>query len=95
MRPPDEPPDEPPNATSNATSNGGAVPTLVDLDDVEADSAAEVLAVVDRLRARLAAGERLRVRNCPQMVAHTLYKAGLLLDGRLELESAREEEPYG
>lgn len=68
---------------------------VVDLDDVDADTAEEVLALVDGLRARVAAGERLCVRNCPQMVAHTLYKAGLLLDGRIELESSRQEEPFG
>lgn len=68
---------------------------VVDLDDEDGDTPGQVLALVDRLRARVATGERLRVRNCPQMVAHTLYKAGLLLNGRIELESSRQEEPFG
>ena len=70
-------------------------PTIVDLDDVDADDAATVGRIVDELRAAAAKGQRVIVRNCPQMVAHTLYKAGILSRGELELESYREEEPYG
>ncbi|EDM79416.1 hypothetical protein PPSIR1_02646 [Plesiocystis pacifica SIR-1] len=35
------------------------------------------------------------MRACPQMLAHTLYKAGLLRGGSIELVDVREEEPYG
>jgi hypothetical protein len=34
------------------------------------------------------------VRACPQMLAHTLYKAALLGDA-IALESVRDEEAYG
>ena len=64
-----------------------------DLADVDADSGLTVAAWVDRLRAAAAAGP-VRVRNCPQLLAHTLYKAALL-GGPIALESVREEEPYG
>lgn len=67
---------------------------ILDLDELELDSGARVAAKVDELRA-LAAGRRVVLRNCPQMLAHTLYKAGLLRRGDLVLESTREEEPYG
>ena len=50
---------------------------------------------VDELRARMRDHGRVRVYSCPQMLAHTLYKVGLLRDGRLELVGVREEEPYG
>ena len=94
MRPPS--PDDSPDGGSGAEGGDPEFHrVVVDLDDVDADTAQEVLALVDGLRARAAAGERLRVRNCPQMVAHTLYKAGLLLDGSIELESSRQEEPFG
>ncbi len=69
---------------------------VLDLAELETGTGAELAATVDELRAR-AAGTRLILRNCPQMLAHTLYKAGLLRRGDLvlELESVREEEPYG
>lgn len=68
-------------------------PQVFDLDDVDADSGSVVVAWVDRLRAAAAAGP-VRVRNCPQMLAHTLYKAALL-GGPIVLESVRDEEPHG
>ncbi|MEZ4449355.1 MAG: hypothetical protein R3B09_07745 [Nannocystaceae bacterium] len=67
----------------------------VALDDVDGDAPAELLALVDALRAHGAGGSRVIVRACPQMLAHTLYKAGLLDAGWLELASVRDEEPYG
>lgn len=70
-------------------------PTIIDLDDVDADDAATVGRIVDELRAAAKGGRRVIVRNCPQMVAHTLYKAGILARREIELESYREEEPYG
>lgn len=72
---------------------------VLDLAELETGTGAELAATVDQLRAIIArgAGTRLVLRNCPQMLAHTLYKAGLLRRGDivLELESVREEEPYG
>lgn len=68
-------------------------PQEFDLDDVDADDGLVVAAWVDRLRAAAAAGP-VRVRNCPQLLAHTLYKAALL-GGPIALESVREEEPHG
>lgn len=50
---------------------------------------------VSELRARVAGGERLILHECPQMLAHTLYKANLLGSGTIELASVRDEEPYG
>lgn len=70
-----------------------AEPQIFDLDEVDADSGATVALWVDRLRAAAARGPVV-VRNCPQMLAHTLYKAALL-GGPIALESVREEEPFG
>lgn len=67
-------------------------PQVFDLAEVEADAAA-VLTWVERLRAAAARGPVV-VRNCPQLLAHTLYKAALL-GGAIVLESVRDEEPYG
>lgn len=68
---------------------------VLDLDEVELDDGPELARFVTALRARLAAGDCLVLRQCPQMLAHTLYKAALLREGVLELASVREEEPYG
>lgn len=68
-------------------------PQVFDLADVDADAPEVVLEWVDRLRAAAARGPVI-VRNCPQMLAHTLYKSALLGPG-LVLESSREEEPHG
>ncbi|MBA3550043.1 MAG: hypothetical protein H0T76_26490 [Nannocystis sp.] len=67
---------------------------VLDLAELETGTGAELAATVDLLRAR-AARTPLILRNCPQMLAHTLYKAGLLRRGDIVLESVREEEPYG
>jgi hypothetical protein len=67
----------------------------VDLTELELDSGVAVARWVDELRARVRAHGRIRVRGCPQMLAHTLYKANLLRDGSIELVDVREEEPYG
>ena len=75
-----------------------AEPTSVvelDLAELELERGVDVARWVDELRARAREHGRLRVRACPQMLAHTLYKAGLLRDGRIELVEVREEEPYG
>ena len=67
----------------------------LDLTELELERGVEVARWVDRLRDELRTHGRLRVLHCPQMLAHTLYKTGMLRDGRLELVEPREEEPYG
>jgi hypothetical protein len=70
-------------------------PVELDLAELELASGVEVARWVDELRARARTHGRVRVRACPQMLAHTLYKAGLLRDGSIELVDVRQEEPYG
>ena len=68
-------------------------PQVFDLADVDADEPGVVLEWVERLRAAARLGPVI-VRACPQLLAHTLYKAALL-GGAIALESVREEEPHG
>lgn len=65
---------------------------LLDVDDGVA--MAELVAWLRALQAAaLGAGAQgLRLREAPQMVAHTLYKVGALRDGRLILEDPRSDE---
>lgn len=76
---------------------GAAESFEIDLGELEFDAhdGVEVARWVDRIREHLRTQGRVRVRRCPQMLAHTLYKVGLLRDGRIELIDTREEEPYG
>ncbi|MEX1363769.1 MAG: hypothetical protein AB1Z98_11620 [Nannocystaceae bacterium] len=72
-----------------------AAPHVLELAELDVDDGPELARLVTRLRALAREHGRLQLRDCPQMLAHTLYKAGLLRDGRIELVSVREEEPYG
>ena len=76
-----------------------AEPERIDLRELEfgADGAAGVALShwIDHLRERVRAHGRVIVHHCPQMLAHTLYKTGMLRDGRIVLVDTREEEPYG
>ena len=74
-----------------------ADPVDVDLAELEfeRDDGVLVAGWIDRVRALLREHGRVNLRHCPQMLAHTLYKVGLLRDGRIVLIDPREEEPYG
>ncbi len=63
--------------------------------EFERDEGPRLARFVSELRAQVAGGWRLVLHDCPQMLAHTLYKADLLSDGRIVLASVRDEEPYG
>jgi len=66
----------------------------LDLVDEEADEPIALANRIDELRVLVEAGCRVELANCPQMLAHTLYKAGLLRDRRIVIASMRSEEPY-
>jgi hypothetical protein len=67
----------------------------LDLIDEEADDPIALANRIDELRVLLEAGCRVELANCPQMLAHTLYKVGLLRERRIVIASMRNEEPYG
>lgn len=60
-----------------------------ELDLLDGTAVAET---VNALREILKSGRRLRIDHAPQMLAHTLYKAGMLEDGRVLLIDPVEEE---
>ncbi len=67
----------------------------VDLHAVDALDGAAVATLVNLFRASLAAGARVILEAPPQMLAHTLYKCGLLDPERgITLRAPRTEEPY-
>jgi anti-anti-sigma regulatory factor len=75
-----------------ASLSGIAVLELSDLDIGDGVAATHALNAVRLLRSRT---PLLRIVAAPQVLAHNLYRTGLLLDGAIALEAMREEEPYG
>ena len=67
----------------------------VELSETDVVDGKGVAVFTTLVRDSLRDGRRITLRNAPQMVAHTLYKVGLLEDERLTLVDPREEEPYG
>jgi len=50
---------------------------------------------VNAVRYLLSTQATLRIHGAPQLLAHNLYRTGLLIEGRLVLEAMREDEAYG
>ncbi len=63
------------------------------LDEADLADGAAVARMVDAVRLLLARFGRVRLVRSPQVLAHTIYRAGMLRPGsRLELIEPREEE---
>lgn len=68
-------------------------PLQLDLRELEPLDGVAVAELVTALRALLARHGRLELIAAPQMLAHTLYRVGLLEDGRLVVREVVSEEP--
>jgi ABC-type transporter Mla MlaB component len=67
----------------------------VDLHAVEGLDGPAVATLVNLIRASLAGGARVILEAPPQMLAHTLYKCGLLsAEHGVTIRAPRTEEPY-
>ena len=64
----------------------------LDLDDLELDDGSAVAEAINALR-KLLLKAAVVVHHAPQMLAHTLYKTGMLDSERIRLEAPRVEEP--
>ena len=65
---------------------------LSELDIEDGVAATHMVNAVRMLRSRVA---RLQIVAAPQVLAHNLYRTGLLAQGGIELEAMREDEAYG
>lgn len=65
---------------------------LAELDSMDGES---VAVMVNLIRQAVDGGAAVRVVRAPQMLAHTLYKIGMLIPTGVELVEPRVEEPYG
>ncbi|MFO0945319.1 MAG: STAS domain-containing protein [Planctomycetota bacterium] len=67
----------------------------VDMSEVEEIDPIAVATMVTLLRRHVDAGASVLLESPPQMLAHTLYKTGMLESGnRIRIDSPRTEEPY-
>ena len=65
----------------------------IDLLDLDLEDGVSVAETVNALRILLAHHGTMTLLHAPQMLAHTLYKIGMLQDGRLVLIRPRVESP--
>jgi hypothetical protein len=65
----------------------------LDLRDEDADDPLALANRIDELRLLVDAGCTVELASCPQMLAHTLYKVGMLRGGHVVIKSMRAEEP--
>jgi hypothetical protein len=66
-------------------------PWVLELNDMEIEDGPSVAEMVNIIRAH----RPIVLHNAPQMLAHTLYKTGLLQDGSIQLRDPREDEGWG
>jgi anti-anti-sigma regulatory factor len=64
----------------------------LDFDELDLLDGTAVAETVNAIRNLLETGRSLRIVHAPQMLAHTLYKTGMLEDGRIILIDPVEEE---
>lgn len=68
----------------------------LDLAGLEIHDAAGIGAATEAVRELLQRTPALTILHAPHLLAHTLYRLGMLAPGgRLELVEPRQEEPYG
>lgn len=65
---------------------------LAEFDIEDGVAATHAVNAVRLLQSRV---QLLRIEAAPQVLAHNLYRTGLLQDGGLELKDMREDEAYG
>ena len=62
------------------------------MEEAELTGGVSVTRMVDAVRFLLKSYEQVRLIRSPQMLAHSLYRVGMLQGGGLELVEPREEE---
>lgn len=67
----------------------------IDMSAVDQIDAAGVGQLMHLIRRQLESGRRVTLESPPQVLAHTLYKVGLLHGSRaVSVSNPRQEEPY-
>lgn len=85
-----------PDWLSRAMAEVGPAAVVVELQEVDVADGTGALLGVDLVRRLLTHCGRVELRHAPQLLAHNLYRVGLLEGpGVVALVEPREEEPYG
>jgi DNA repair protein RadC len=71
----------------------GAAFSRLELLELDLEDGVAVAETINALRALLDHHGSLTLLHAPQMLAHTLYKVGMLQDGRIVLVQPRVESP--
>lgn len=69
--------------------------TCLELAEFDIDDGVAATQAVNALRLLCAQVPVLRIDSAPQVLAHNLYRTGLLAQGNIELIDMREDEAYG
>ena len=68
---------------------------VIERDDFDIADGVACARLVNLIRRILSRQETLAIYGAPQVLAHNLYRIGLLADERLVLKAIREDEAYG
>lgn len=68
---------------------------VLELGDLDIADGVACTEAVNLIRHLLAVNTHLRIVAAPQVLAHNLYRTGLLQGDRIVLEAMREDEAYG
>jgi len=69
--------------------------SYVDLNELEIEDGVAAATAVNAVRLLCQRVEVLALAYAPQVLAHNLYRTGMLIEGGIELIAPREEEAYG
>jgi hypothetical protein len=68
---------------------------VIEMDELDIADGVACTQAVNLIRLILMHRENLCIHGAPQVLAHNLYRTGLLAEGRIVLQSMREDEAYG
>lgn len=69
--------------------------SVLELSEFDIEDGVAATYAVNAVRLLRSRVKVLRIEAAPQVLAHNLYRTGLLLEGGLELKDMREDEAYG
>ena len=70
--------------------------TIMNMSAFDVTDGVGVATAINAIRHLLERTEKISIIAAPQILAHNLYRVGMLeADSRIELVDMREEEPYG
>lgn len=69
--------------------------SVLDLTELDIEDGVAATSAVNAVRVLCSRIALLRIVGAPQALAHTLYRTGMLEQGRIELKGMREDEAYG